>query len=72
MVYSTSDHKKLLHIFVQNKNKETETKLLMPALQIMFATCWFCLKVNFLSLVNPPCSEFYSEHTQTPRMVLST
>ena len=72
MVYSTSDHKrKHFHIFLQNKNKEMETRLLMPALQEIFAICWFCLKVNFISLVNSPCEEAYSEPSQTSTVELS-
>ena len=71
MVYSTSDHKrKHFHIFLQKKNKEMESRLSMPALQGIF-TCWFCTKVNFISLVNPPCEEAYSEPSQIPRMELS-
>ena len=42
MVYSTSDHKrKHFRIFFQNKNKEMETRLPVPALQEIYATCWF-------------------------------
>ena len=49
MVYSTSDHKKKdFHIFLQNKNKEMETRLPMSALQKTFATCRFSLKLNFI------------------------
>ena len=56
MVYSTSDHnRKHFRIFLQNKNKEMETRMPRAALQEIFATCWFCIKVNFISLVNPPC-----------------
>ena len=69
MVYSTSDHKrKHFHIFIQNKNKKVETTLPMPALQDIFVTCWFCLKVKFIALVSRPGEEVYSEHTQTSRM----
>ena len=72
MVYSTSDHKrKHFHIFLQNKNKKMETTFPMPALQDIFVTCWFYLKVNFISLVSRPGEEVYSEHTQTSRMELS-
>ena len=72
MVYNTSDHKrKHFHIFLQNKNKEMETRLPMPALQEIFATCWFCIKVIFISLVNPPYEEAYSEPSQASRMELS-
>ena len=61
MVYSTSDHKrKHFHTLVQNKNKEMETRLPMSALQ-KFATCWFCIKLNFISLVNTPCKEAHSD-----------
>ena len=64
MVYSTSDHKrKHFQSFLQNKNKEMETRLPMSALQKIFARCWFCIKLNFISLVNPPyedaCSDVY-------------
>ena len=72
MVYSTSEHKrKHFHTFLQNKNKEMETRLPMSALQKIFATCWFCIKLNFISLVNPPCEEAYSEPSQTSGMELS-
>ena len=72
MVYSTSDHKRRhFLIFLQSKNKEMETRLPMPVLQKIFATCWFCVKLNFIFLVNPPCEEAYSEPTQTCRMELS-
>ena len=65
MVYSTSDHKrKHFHTFLQNKNKEMETRLPMSALQKIFATCWFCIKLNFISLVNPPCEKAYSEEAR--------
>ena len=47
-----------------------ETRLPMPALQKIFATCWFCIKV-IISLVNPQCEEVYSEPSQTSRMDLS-
>ena len=61
MVYSTSDHKrKHFHTLVQNKNKEIETRLPMSALQKV-ATCWFCIKLNFISLINPTCKEAYSD-----------
>ena len=71
MVYSTSNHKrKDFHIFLQNKNKEMETRLPMPALQKIFATSTF-FKTKFYSLVNPPCEEVYSEPSQTSRMELS-
>ena len=69
MVYSTSGHKS--KDFLQNINKEIETRLPMPALQEIFATCWFCIKVIFISLVNPPYEEAYSEPSQTSRMELS-
>ena len=47
MVYSTSDHKrKHFHIFSQNKNKETETRLSISALQKIFATSWFYIKLS--------------------------
>ena len=73
MVYSISDHKrKHFHIFLQNKNKEIETRLPMPAFQKVFATCWFYIKSNFNSLVNPPCEEAYSEPSQTSAMEFST
>ena len=72
MVYSTSDHKrKHFHIFLQNKNKEMETRLPMSALQKIFATYWFCIKLNFFSLVNPPCEEACLEPSQTSGMELS-
>ena len=58
-------------MFLQNKNKEMETRLPMPALQEIFASCWFYLKVNFLSLVNPTGEVVCSEHTQTSRLELS-
>ena len=48
-----------------------ETRLPMPALQEIFATCWFCIKVNFISSVNPLCEETYSEPSQTSKMELS-
>ena len=73
MVYITSDQeRKHFHIFLQNKYKETETRLSMPALQKIFATCRFCLKLNFISSVNLPCEVVYSEPSQTSRMELST
>ena len=51
MVYSTLDHKrKRFRIFFQNKNKEMETRLAIPALLEIFATSWFYLKVNLISL----------------------
>ena len=72
MVYSTSDHKrKHFERFLQHKNTEMETRFLMQVLQEMFATFWFCLIVNFISLVNPPCVEAYSELSQKSRMELS-
>ena len=47
MVYITSGHKrKHFLIFVQYKNKEMETRLPMSALQKVFVTCWFCIKLN--------------------------
>ena len=71
MVYSTSEHKrKHFLIFLQNKNKEMETRLPMSALEKIFATCWFCIKFNFISLVNPPCEEAYSEPSQMSGMEL--
>ena len=48
-----------------------ETRLPMPALQKIFATCWFCIKLNFISLDNPPCEEAYSEPSQTSWLELS-
>ena len=48
-----------------------ETRLLMPTLQEIFATCWFCIKVIFISLVNPPSEEAFSEPCQRSRMELS-
>ena len=48
-----------------------ETRLPMSALQNIVATCWFCIKLNFISLVNPPCEEAYSEPSQTSGMELS-
>ena len=48
-----------------------ETRLPMPALQEIFATCWFCIKVTFISLVNPPYEEAYSESSQSSRMEFS-
>ena len=48
-----------------------ETRLPMSALQKIFATCWFCIKLNFISLVNPPYEEAYSEPSQTSGMELS-
>ena len=72
MVYRTSDHKrKHFHMFLKNKNKEMETRLFIPDLQDVFATCWFCTKVNFIALVNPPWEETYSEPSQTSKMELS-
>ena len=32
-----------------------ETRVPMSALQKIFATCWFFIKSNFISLLNPPC-----------------
>ena len=73
MVYSTSNHKrKHFHIFLQNKNKEIETRLPMPALQETFATCWFCIKVTFIYLVNPPYEEAYSEPSQASSIEISS
>ena len=47
MVYSTSDHKrKHFHIFFQNKNKKMETRLSISALQKIFATSWFYIKLS--------------------------
>ena len=43
----------------------------MPALQEIFATCWFCIIIIFISLVNPPYEEAYSELSQTSRIELS-
>ena len=72
MVYSTWDHKrKHYHTFFQNQNKKMETRLPMPALQEIFAICWFCLKINFISLVNPPNEEAYSNPSMTARTELS-
>ena len=72
MVYSTSDHKrKHFHTFLQNKNKEMETRLPISALKKIFTTCWFCIKLNFISLVNPSCEKAYSEPSQTSGMDLS-
>ena len=48
-----------------------ETRLPMLVLQKIFATCWFCIKLNFISLVNPPCEEAYSEPSQTSWLELS-
>ena len=73
MVYGNSEHRrKHFPIFLQNKNKKMETRLPLSALQEIFATCWFCLKVIFISLVNPPCEEAYSEPNQTSKMDLPT
>ena len=60
-------------MFLQNKNKEMETRLHMPASQEIFETLWFSLKVkvNFISLFNPSCAEAYSEPSTTSRMELS-
>ena len=58
-------------MFLKNKNKEMETRLFIPDLQDVFATCWFCTKVNFIALVNPPWEETYSEPSQTSKMELS-
>ena len=52
-------------------DKEMETRLPMPALQEIFATCWFCIKVIFIYLVDPLYEEAYSEPSQTSRMQLS-
>ena len=71
MVYSTSDHRRRhFHIFLENKNKEMETRLPMPALQEISTKRWFCIKLNFISLVNPPCEEAYSQPSQPSRMEL--
>ena len=48
-----------------------ETRSPMLALQEIYATYWFCLKVTSLSIVNPPCEQAYSEPIQTSRMELS-
>ena len=48
-----------------------EARLPMSALQKIFATCWFCIKLNFISLVNPPCEETNSEPSQASGMELS-
>ena len=58
-------------MFLENKSKEMETRLSMSALQEIFAICWFCIKVNFISLVNPPCEKTYSERNQTSMVELS-
>ena len=51
MVYSTTHHKrKHFFIFLQSKNKEMETRLPMSALQKIFPACWFCIKLNFISI----------------------
>ena len=72
MVYSTSDRKrKHFHMFLQNKNKEMETRLPILALQNIFALCWFYVKLNFISLLNPPREEAFSEPRQTSAMELS-
>ena len=72
MVYSTSYHKrKHFFIFFQNKNKEMATRFPMSALQKIFATCWFCIESNFVSLVNRPCEEACSEPSQTSEMEVS-
>ena len=71
MVYSTSDHKrKHFHTFLQNKKKEMEIRLPMLVQQKIFGTCWFCIKLNLISLVNPPCEEAYSEPSHTSGMEL--
>ena len=71
MVYSTSDHnRKHFLVFLQKKNKEMETRLPMSALEKIFATCRFCIKFNFMSLVNPPCEAASSEPSQTSGMKL--
>ena len=41
----------------------------MSALQKIFATCWFSIKLN--SLVNPQCEEAYSEPSQISCLELS-
>ena len=46
---------------------EMETKLPLSDLQEILATCCFYIKVHFISLVNPPCEEVYSERSQASR-----
>ena len=70
-VYYLRSWEKTFHKFLQNKNQEMETRSSMLALQEIYATYWFCLKVTFLSIVNPPCEQAYSEPIQTSRMELS-
>ena len=73
MVYSNSEHRrKHFHIFLQNKSKKMEIRLPLSALEEIFATCWFCLKVIFIFLFNPLYEEAYSESNQTSRTDLST
>ena len=48
-----------------------ETRLSTLALQNIFSKCWVFLKVNFISLVNSPCEEAYSEPSQTYWIELS-
>ena len=55
----------------KTKKKEMETRLPMPAFQKIFKTCWFCVKVIFISLINLPYKEVFSEPSQTSRMELS-
>ena len=43
----------------------------MSAFQMIFITCWFCIKLNFISLVNPLCEHAYSEPSQTSGTELS-
>ena len=73
IIWSTvpQNTKESTSILLQKKNKKMETRLPMSALQEIFATCWFCLKVIFISLVNLSCEEAYSEPSQTSRMDLS-
>ena len=47
-VWSIVPKRKHVHTFLQNKNKEMETTLPMSALQQIFATCWFCMKLRGL------------------------
>ena len=48
-----------------------ETRLPTLALQNIFSKYWVFLKVNFISLVNSPCEEAYSESSQTSWIELS-
>ena len=48
-----------------------ETRLPMLALQEIFAISGFCIKVSFISLVDPPYEEVYSEPSQASRIELS-